>query len=94
MLIALVQGQKKVSYKESDSEGEDDDEVIFRPNRKDRVSGRAAKRRRTEPESEDDFKEAEDVGYSDDGMLSLSLIITADTLLTGGYRHRRFHRCR
>jgi DNA mismatch repair protein MSH6 len=59
-----------VSYKESDSEGEDDDEVIFRPNRKDRVSSRATKRQRTEPESEDEFKEPEENGgYSDDGMV-------------------------
>ncbi|KXG53727.1 DNA mismatch repair protein Msh6 [Penicillium griseofulvum] len=62
-------GKKKVSYKESDSEGEDDDEVIFRPNRKDRVSSRATKRQRTEPESEDEFKEPEENGgYSDDEM--------------------------
>ncbi|KAJ5362570.1 hypothetical protein N7541_003414 [Penicillium brevicompactum] len=62
-------GKKKVSYKESDSEGEDDDEVIFRPNRKDRVTGRATKRRRTEPESEDEFKDAEDdVALSEDEM--------------------------
>ncbi|KAJ5142852.1 uncharacterized protein N7515_001639 [Penicillium bovifimosum] len=60
--------QKKVSYKETDSEGEDDDEVIFRPNRKDRASGRATKRRRTEPESDDEFEGAGDVGYSDDEM--------------------------
>ncbi|CAG8228648.1 unnamed protein product [Penicillium olsonii] len=59
-------GQKKVSYKESDSEGEDDDEAIFRPNR----NGRAAKRRRTEPESEDEFKEAEEdeAAMSEDEM--------------------------
>lgn len=69
------QEKKKISYKESDSEGEDDDEVIFRPNRNDRVSGRAAKRRRTEPESEDEFNEAGDGGYSDDGMVSYCWLV-------------------
>ncbi|KAJ6084197.1 DNA mismatch repair protein msh6 [Penicillium sp. IBT 16267x] len=58
---------KQVSYKESDSEGEDDDEVIFRPNRK---NGRASKRQKTVVESdEEEFQEAaDDAGYSDDEM--------------------------
>ncbi|KAJ5565017.1 DNA mismatch repair protein msh6 [Penicillium frequentans] len=59
--------KKQVSYKESDSEGEEDDEVIFRPSRK---NGRASKRQKTVVESdEEDFKEAaDDAGYSDDDM--------------------------
>lgn len=52
---------------ESDSEGEDDDEEIFRPSRRTSVRGRNTKRRKTSPESEDEFKEDEDGGYSDDG---------------------------
>ncbi|KAJ5949148.1 DNA mismatch repair protein msh6 [Penicillium verhagenii] len=61
-------GKKKpVSYKESDSEGEEDDDVIFRPSKQ---NGRASKRQRTVVESDDeDFEEAAgDVGYSDDEM--------------------------
>ncbi|KAJ5532366.1 DNA mismatch repair protein msh6 [Penicillium frequentans] len=59
--------KKQVSYKESDSEGEEDDEVIFRPSRK---NGRASKRQKTVVESdEEEFKEAaDDAGYSDDDM--------------------------
>ncbi|KAJ6017837.1 DNA mismatch repair protein msh6 [Penicillium sp. IBT 35674x] len=59
--------KKQVSYKESDSEGEEDDEVIFRPSRK---NGRASKRQKTVVESDDEeFKEAaDDAGYSDDDM--------------------------
>ncbi|KAJ5156683.1 hypothetical protein N7492_009486 [Penicillium capsulatum] len=61
--------KKQVSYKESDSEGEDDDDVIFRPSRKDSVRGRAAKRRKTSPDSEDEFQDAENGGGdSDDEM--------------------------
>ncbi|CAL5873702.1 uncharacterized protein PFLUO_LOCUS7984 [Penicillium psychrofluorescens] len=61
--------KKQVSYKESDSEGEDNDEVIFRPNRNNSVRGRASKRRKTSPDSEDEFQEgAEEAGYSDDEM--------------------------
>ncbi|KAJ6140552.1 DNA mismatch repair protein msh6 [Penicillium chermesinum] len=60
--------KKQVSYKESDSEGEEDDDVIFRSGRN--TSGRASKRQKTVVESdEDDFQEDEaDVGYSDDEM--------------------------
>ncbi|KAJ5659338.1 DNA mismatch repair protein msh6 [Penicillium longicatenatum] len=59
--------KKQVSYKESDSEGEEDDEVIFRPSRK---NGRASKRQKTVVESdEEEFQEpADDAGYSDDEM--------------------------
>ncbi|KAI9042656.1 mismatch repair ATPase MSH6 [Aspergillus affinis] len=58
--------KKKVSYAESDSEGEDDDEAIFRPGRQ---NSRASKRRKTSPESEDEFDQGDaDVGYSDDEM--------------------------
>lgn len=67
ILTIFFQAKKKqVSYKESDSEGEEDDEVIFRPNRK---NGRASKRQKTVVESdEEEFKEAaDDAGYSDDG---------------------------
>lgn len=67
VLICVNQAKKQVSYKESDSEGEDDDEVIFRPSRKGNANGRAAKRRKTSPESEDEFQEAGDAGYSDEG---------------------------
>ncbi|KAL1965887.1 hypothetical protein VTN77DRAFT_5020 [Rasamsonia byssochlamydoides] len=49
---------------ESDSEGEDDDEEIFRPNRR----SRAAKRRKTSPESEDEFQVDGDGQHSDDDM--------------------------
>lgn len=59
-----LQAKKQVSYAESDSEGEDDDEEIFRPNRK----NRANKRRKTSPESDDDFQQdGDDAGHSDDG---------------------------
>lgn len=67
VLIRNWQAKKAVKYVESDSEGEDDDEAIFRPTRKAGVSGKTAKRRKTSPESEDDFKEDGDAGYSDDG---------------------------
>jgi DNA mismatch repair protein MSH6 len=68
MKLTFVQAKKKqVSYKESDSEGEDDDDVIFRPSRKSNANGRAAKRRKTSPDSEDEFQEAGEAGYSDDG---------------------------
>ncbi|KAJ5175225.1 DNA mismatch repair protein msh6 [Penicillium canariense] len=60
--------KKQVSYKESDSEGEDDDDAIFRPTRKNNANGRATKRRKTSPESEDEFQGAEDVEFSDDEM--------------------------
>lgn len=65
--------KKQVSYKESDSEGEEDDEVIFRPSRK---NGRASKRQKTVVESdEEEFQEAaDDAGYSDDGTFCLEPI--------------------
>ncbi|RAL15956.1 mismatch repair ATPase MSH6 [Aspergillus homomorphus CBS 101889] len=53
--------RKKVNYLESDTEGEEDDEKIFRPGRSNR-----SKRQKLSPESEDEFKEdADDAGYSD-----------------------------
>jgi DNA mismatch repair protein MSH6 len=55
-----------VNYIESDDEGEDDDEEIFRrkPSRQ-----RSVKRRRTDVESEDEFKaEAAEGGDSENGM--------------------------
>ncbi|BCS20976.1 mismatch repair ATPase MSH6 [Aspergillus puulaauensis] len=56
---------KKVNYVESDSEGEDDDE-IFRPARK---NNRASKRRKVSPESDDDFEQDVQNGVeSDDEM--------------------------
>ncbi|PYH47363.1 mismatch repair ATPase MSH6 [Aspergillus saccharolyticus JOP 1030-1] len=57
--------KKKVNYLESDSEGEEDDEEIFRPGRSNRN-----KRQKVLPESEDEFKDeaADDAGYSDDEM--------------------------
>lgn len=59
--------KKQVNYAESDSEGEDDDEEIFRPCRKNNAHSRTAKRRKMSPESDDDFKQ--DAGsYSDDEM--------------------------
>lgn len=68
-VLTSSQAKKQVSYKESDSEGEDDEEVIFRPSRKDSARGRSAKRRKTSPDSEEEFKEnGDDGGYSDDGM--------------------------
>lgn len=63
------QNKKQVSYKESDSEGEDNDEVIFRPNRNNSVRGRASKRRKTSPDSDDEFQGgAVDGEDSDDGI--------------------------
>lgn len=60
----LLQAKKQVSYAESDSEGEDDDEQIFGPTRR----NRAKKRRKTSPESDDDFQQdGDDAGHSDDG---------------------------
>jgi hypothetical protein len=65
----LPQNKKQVSYKESDSEGEDNEEVIFRPNRNNSVRGRASKRRKTSPDSDDEFQgDAEEGGESDDGI--------------------------
>jgi hypothetical protein len=94
ILLTRLQGKKKVSYKESDSEGEDDDEVIFRPNRKDRVGGRATKRRRTEPESEDEFNDVEgDAEISDDGMLRNHMLLSICLPLTWD-RNGRFRRSR
>ncbi|PYH36319.1 mismatch repair ATPase MSH6 [Aspergillus neoniger CBS 115656] len=55
--------KKQVNYVESDSEGEDDDEKIFRPSRNSR-----SKRRKMSPESDDEFNDGGDVGYSDDEM--------------------------
>ncbi|PYH78425.1 DNA mismatch repair protein Msh6 [Aspergillus uvarum CBS 121591] len=56
--------RKKVNYLESDSEGEEDDEKIFRPGRSNRN-----KRQKVAVESEDEFQEAAgDAGYSDDEM--------------------------
>ncbi|PYH93555.1 DNA mismatch repair protein Msh6 [Aspergillus ellipticus CBS 707.79] len=52
--------KKQVSYAESDSEGEDDDEKIFRPGRNARN-----KRRKMSPDSEDEFKDGGDAEYSD-----------------------------
>ncbi|KAF7597240.1 DNA mismatch repair protein msh6 [Aspergillus hancockii] len=58
--------KKQVNYLESDSEGEDDDEEIFRPSRK---NNKASKRRKVSPESDDEFEQGGvDVGYSDDEM--------------------------
>lgn len=58
----FFQAKKQVNYVESDSEGEDDDEKIFRPSRNSRN-----KRRKMSPESDDEFNDGGDVGYSDDG---------------------------
>ena len=56
-----------MNYVESDSEGEDDADKIFRPAGR---NGRANKRRRLSPESDDEFEGAEDLdGGSDDGKL-------------------------
>ncbi|KAL5342809.1 muts domain V-domain-containing protein [Aspergillus crustosus] len=57
---------RKVNYIESDSEGVDDDDEIFRPNPK---NSRAAKRRKVSPESDDEFEqETYGADYSDDEM--------------------------
>ncbi|KAL5050746.1 hypothetical protein BDW71DRAFT_173055 [Aspergillus fruticulosus] len=57
---------KRVNYVESDSEGEDDDDEIFRPTRK---NSRVLKRRKVSPDSDDEFEEdAHNTGYSDDEM--------------------------
>lgn len=74
--LSPSQAKKQVNYKVSDSEGEDDDDVIFRPGRKNTASGRAAKRRKTSPDSDDDFQDgAADGGYSDDGTLNTALLL-------------------
>ncbi|PLN82957.1 DNA mismatch repair protein Msh6 [Aspergillus taichungensis] len=58
--------KKQVNYAESDSEGEGDTDKIFRPTGR---NGRANKRRRLSPESDDEFEGAEDLdGGSDDEM--------------------------
>ena len=67
--LLLFQVKKHVSYAESDSEGEDDDEEIFRPGRKTNVRGRVSKRQKMSPESDEDF-EQDAGGYSDDGRYS------------------------
>lgn len=55
------QAKKKVNYMESDSEGEDDDEEIFRPQP-------LRKRRRPAVESEDEFEiDGADAHASEDG---------------------------
>ncbi|CRG88135.1 DNA mismatch repair protein msh6 [Talaromyces islandicus] len=51
--------KKKVNYVESDSEGEDDDEAIFQPNR-------SRKRRRPVVESEDEFQAEADLPEDDE----------------------------
>ncbi|KAL4796807.1 muts domain V-domain-containing protein [Aspergillus venezuelensis] len=57
---------KKVSYVESDSEGEDEDDKIFQPGRK---NSRISKRRKLSPDSEDEFQEdAQNAESSDDEM--------------------------
>lgn len=67
--LTKPKNKKQVSYKESESEGEDDDDVIFRSSRKNSARGRAAKRRKTSPDSEEEFEDAGDAGGdSDDGM--------------------------
>ncbi|KAL3485624.1 muts domain V-domain-containing protein [Aspergillus germanicus] len=59
-------GQKKVNYMESGSEGEDDDQEIFRPTRK---NNRASKRRKVSPDSDEAFEQdAQEAEYSDDEM--------------------------
>ncbi|KAJ0421619.1 putative DNA mismatch repair protein Msh6 [Aspergillus carlsbadensis] len=61
-----LRGQKKVNYMESGSEGEDDDEEIFRPTRK---NNRASKRRKVSPDSDEAFEQdAQEAEYSDDVM--------------------------
>ncbi|OJJ89270.1 mismatch repair ATPase MSH6 [Aspergillus glaucus CBS 516.65] len=58
--------KKQVNYVESDSEGEDDDDQIFGPNRR---NSRVNKRRKTSPEIDDDFKQdGNDDGHSDEEM--------------------------
>lgn len=65
----FLKTKKQVNYTESGSEGEDDDEQIFRPGRKNNIRNRT-KRRKPSPESDDDFEQSPDVGgYSDDGQL-------------------------
>lgn len=68
VLLAL-KAKKQVNYVESDSEGENDDEEIFNPKRTNKTrggNGNATKRRKTSPESDDDFEQvARDA--SDDG---------------------------
>ncbi|KAE8355631.1 muts domain V-domain-containing protein [Aspergillus coremiiformis] len=58
--------KKQVNYFESDSEGEDDSEKIFRPSRS---TNKASKRRKVSPESDDEFEQGgDDAGYSNEDM--------------------------
>ncbi|KAE8152629.1 DNA mismatch repair protein Msh6 [Aspergillus avenaceus] len=59
-------GKKQVNYFESDSEGEEEDEKIFRPGRK---NSRMSKRRKVSPDSDDEFDQgADNADFSDDEM--------------------------
>ncbi|OJJ44601.1 hypothetical protein ASPZODRAFT_71397 [Penicilliopsis zonata CBS 506.65] len=61
--------KKQVNYIESDSEGEDDDEQIFRPGRKNAARGQANKRVKLSADSDEEFEQKDgDAGYSDDEM--------------------------
>ncbi|GMF72340.1 unnamed protein product [Aspergillus oryzae] len=66
----LVEPEEDEGHIQSDSEGEDDDEKIFRPGRK---SSKISKRRKLSPESDDEFEQGgDDAGYSDEGVLLIS----------------------
>ncbi|KAJ6104493.1 hypothetical protein N7523_010813 [Penicillium sp. IBT 18751x] len=84
-------GKKKISYKESDSEGEDDDDVIFRPNRNNSVRGRANKRRKTSPdESEEEFQAPQDEGAdSDDEMDDFIVADESDEEVTAPKKRKK-----
>lgn len=86
----FLKTKKQVNYVESDSEGEDDEEQIFRPGRKNNAN-RANKRRKPSPESDDDFEQAQDGGDSDDGELRTLHQRPDDTDKS---RYGRFYSCR
>lgn len=68
-----LKAKKQVNYMESGSEGEDDDDEIFRPSRKNGTRSRIAKRRKTSPESDGDFEQDAGGGeYSDDGQFFMN----------------------
>lgn len=75
---------------ESGSEGEDDDEQIFRPRKKNNVRN-GAKRRKPSPEDDGDFEQSREADeYSDDGELGHTLVVAS----ADRRRHGRFRGCR
>lgn len=88
--MTSLKAKKQVNYVESASEGEDGDEQISRPGRRNNVRNKA-KRRKPSPESDDDFEQSHDVGgYSDDGQLGS---VPRRQKSADWSRYGRFHSC-